>query len=140
MSLTFERYYPLLLAILATGLAWNFSITIPLAHRYELLSASISLGAILAGFLTTAKAIFMALPADSIKLQIKQSTYIEDLANYIAQGIWSCLIFCFTNLIGFFITSNYFNTYDIIWCGLAALSFASFVRVTHIMLMLFKAV
>jgi hypothetical protein len=139
MTLQFERLYPWLFAAGLAGLAWKFHVQIPVESKSDLLSASISVGAILAGFLTTAKAIFMALPATSIKSDFLRSGYIADLARYMAEGICSCLAFCVLNLLGFFLSIESSAAFNVTWCFVGALSFLTFGRVTHIMLAIFKS-
>jgi len=62
---------------------------------------------------------------------------MDVLATYIAQAIWMNLLFCTINVIGFFENQGAF-WYSIAWVTLAVGALTSFIRVTHVMLQIFK--
>lgn len=69
--------------------------------------------------------------------RLRSSGYMDVLATYIAQAIWLNLLFCTANVIGFFENQGAF-WYSIAWVTLAVGALTSFIRVTHVMLQIFK--
>lgn len=134
MKLLFEKIYPFLFGIIAAVIWLEMGGVFPKAD--PILSSTLTVSGILVGFLATSKAILMSMNS-SIILELKKSGYIHELVNYIGQAIWLNLIFCTINVIGYFITQTT-ETYSTIWIGMAVSAMMSFVRVTHIMLNIFK--
>lgn len=134
MKLFFERTYPYLFGILAAIIWIENGCSFPKAD--SILSSTLSVSGILVGFLATSKAILMSMNSPLIS-ELKKSGYIHELVEYIGHSIWLNLLFCTTNVVGYFINqeSIYFST---IWIALSVSSIMSFVRVTHIMLNIFK--
>jgi len=139
MSLSFERFYPWLLAFAGLIIGWLSPIDISQENRTDLYSAAISLGSIFAGFLTTTKAILMALPSDGLIEKLRSSGYMPDLSAYIGQAVFGCLLFCFLNLMGFFSLGEAQVYFDAAWYALAFFSAAAFWRTTHIMLAILRS-
>lgn len=133
MSLRFERYYPYLLALAAGAFAWLVGCNLPAGDSLnELLSAAISVSAILVGFLATLKSILMALPA-ALRI-IEDGGYRREFPRYLSAATASNLAFCGLNLTGFFsISSTYATLYCPAWIALATLAASTFWRVSHIM-------
>lgn len=102
MGVLLERFYPICLAALAAVAWWFFSPRFPVDEK-EFLSAAISIGAILTGFIATAKAILAALPTDSVMGRLRKSGYIDDLIDYLAAALYGCLAFSLYGLVGFFL-------------------------------------
>ncbi|MBD3648872.1 MAG: hypothetical protein HUJ31_15805 [Pseudomonadales bacterium] len=133
MMLWFEKAYPYVLGAIGTLVLWESGVDLP--DKEALLSATLGVSGIFVGFLATSKAILISLKSP-IKDDLKQSNYIENLVSYIGEAIWVNLTFCFVNVVGFFIDS--FVIYQHFWFFLAIASLISFVRVTHIMLIIFR--
>ncbi len=137
MNLTIERYHPWLVALAATSLWVYFKPAFP-GDEKEFLGAAISLGAILTGFIATAKAILAALPNDSVMGRLRSSGYITDLISYLAGSLYGCLAFSVYGVFGFFLlkenqhalSSWYANG----WIFLATFSLLSFIRVSRALL------
>lgn len=130
-----ERSYPWVLALLAS-LAWlHFAPGLP-ADDKEFLGAAIGVGAILTGFIATAKAILAALPSDSVMGRLRSSGYIDDLITYLAEALYGCLLFSVFGLAGFFIIKQpYFGTwFASAWIFLGVFSLAAFFRVSQVLL------
>ncbi|WP_434148143.1 hypothetical protein ACR2R6_12915 [Methylocaldum gracile subsp. desertum] len=138
MSLTFERFYPWIFAAAGLIIGWLMPVDIPSENRTDLYSAAISLGSIFAGFLTTTKAILMALPSDGLIGRLKISGYMSDLTSYLGQAVCGCLLFCGLNLIGFFSIGGFQSYFDAAWVGLATFSASAFWRTTSIMLAILR--
>ncbi|CAJ7658821.1 Uncharacterised protein [Burkholderia pseudomallei] len=133
MSLRTERWYPYAIAG-AVGVAWwQFKLPLPAAVK-EFLSAAISVGAILTGFIATAQAILAALPTDTVVGRLRASGYIEDLINYLACALYGCLIFSAFSIAGFFLIWNEHlpSWYGPVWIAMAVFSALSFHRVSRI--------
>lgn len=136
-ELFFERIYPFAIALLA-GAAWYYSnLKFPINETKEVLASAISLGAILTGFIATAKAILAALPSDSVMRHLRSSGYIDDLIDYLASSLYGCLAFSVYCLVGFFV-SPLSNLYVIIWMMLGAFALSAFFRVVRILLKILK--
>lgn len=102
----------------------------------SILSATLTVSGIFVGFLATSKAILVTMKSPVIG-ELKESGYIHELVSYIGQAIWTNLLFCVWNVIGYFSDTSE-TWYSTIWIGIAACSLAAFVRVTNIMLKIFK--
>jgi len=134
MKLFFEKIYPYFFGIIAAVIWLELGCVFPKADA--ILSSTLTVSGILVGFLATSKAILMSMNSPII-LELKKSGYIHELVNYIGHAIWLNLLFCTINVIGYFITQTSLS-YSTIWIGMAVAAMMSFVRVTHIMLSIFK--
>lgn len=97
-----------------------------------MLSALVSLGGILAGFLATMKTLLMGMKEESIN-RLKKSGYMPHLRDYLSEALWGSLALCVFAVAGFSptvgaTTSEYLS----VLVGLFAYSFASLYRVTRI--------
>ena len=133
-SLYLERLSPYLLAAAGALLWWKFQLVLPSGDG--ILSSSLTLGAILTGFLATSKAILMSLDSP-IMQRIRETTYINDLTSYLSQAIWLSFSFCIVSIIGFFVPTNSM-WYGLAWISFGLASAAAFIRVTNIMLKIIK--
>lgn len=127
----------------AAGIAWLvFGTHFPVDEK-EFLAAALSLGAILTGFITTAKAILAALPSDSVMKRLRDSGYILDLVFYLAQALYGCLLFSIFCLLGFFLLEAgkvvLPKWYAVIWVGLGMFSFLAFLRVSRLLFRIIRA-
>ena len=133
MTRRIEYFYPFILACIGAFAWWEIAPVFPPDEK-EFLAAGLSIGAILTGFITTAKAILIALPSDSIMGRLRQSDYIDDLISYLAQALYSCFFFSIYCLIGFFLLESnkqvLTKQYDVIWMFLGIFSAAAFFRVS----------
>jgi hypothetical protein len=132
MGLSAERWYPVLLGALSCLAWWYNDLGFPKAAE-NLLAAAISLGAILAGFLATAKTVLIALRGTEVMKDLHRSAYIKDFVSYLAWGLWGAFGFAVWSLVGFFAStaSKYFQ---LPWVFLAVFSSAAFFRVTYILI------
>lgn len=137
MKLSVERCYPYCGAALALGLWIWLKPVFPTAEK-EFLAAAISIGAILTGFVATAKAILAALPSDSVMGRLRASGYIKDLISYLAAALYACLSFSIYGLTGFFLQvdgQHHLNTWFARgWVFFAVLALLSFHRVVQLLL------
>jgi len=133
-SIWVEKLSPYILAIAGAFLWWKLDLALPSGDG--ILSSSLTLGAILTGFLATAKAILMSLDSP-IMQRIRGTDYIRDLASYLSQAIWLSFGFCIVSIIGFFVPTNS-TWYGFTWIILGLASAGAFIRVTNIMLKIIK--
>lgn len=133
-SIHLERLSPYILATAGGLLWWKFQVVLPTGDA--ILGSSLTLGAILTGFLATAKAIVMSLDSP-IMQRIRETTYINDLVSYLSQAIWLSFGFCIVSIIGFFVSTNKM-WYGLAWIILGLASAGAFIRVTNIMLKIIK--
>jgi len=128
MNRTTERLYPFVIGI-AAGTAWYLlKIEFPQGKADTILSSTLTFGAILTGFIATAKTILMSLKGSRLFRTLVSSGYIKDLVSFLRDSIITSLLFCIASFVGFFIGvhSCYFGA---IWIGLAAMSLSAFWRV-----------
>jgi hypothetical protein len=141
MNRTIERAYPIAIAILVAIGWWKLAPQFPQDEK-EFLAAAISLGAILTGFIATAKAILAALPTDSVMGRLRSSGYVDDLITYLAEALYGCLAFSVYSIAGFFflVPSKVAltNWYAIVWMGLGSYALMAFYRVARILMKIIK--
>lgn len=140
MRLFIEKIYPYFLAAIAGFICYKVGLKLPTSDSF--LSASLTIGAILTGFMATSKAILMTLDSP-IMQRLRETDYIKDLVSYLAQALWLSFLFSIISLAGFFIDTNMpmstvvaqvFFWYGIIWITVGVASAASFIRITKVML------
>lgn len=135
-ALQVEKNYPRFLAGVASLVWWLLHRDFP-SDVKEFLTAALTLGAILTGFLATAKAILVTCSATSVLQQLRSSGYIKELYEYLRSGLYGSLVFSVYCLIGFFFSKNEQITlpeyYELIWIFLAMYALLTFVRLTNIM-------
>lgn len=132
MGLTIERIYPYLAGAIAFAVWWYFHPVFP-KNPEQVLSSSLTIGAILTGFLATSKAILMGLRGTPVWESLHSSGYITDLVSYLAQAIWVSFAYCLVGLIGFFVDpqSIWFAS---TWFAVGVTAGFAFIRVTNIFL------
>lgn len=137
-SLSFERIYPILFAASSAITAWLLDFALPTDATKELLAATISFGAILAGFIGTAKSILMALPA-ALLSKLRTSTYMADLAEYLSSALTGSLLVSAISIAGFFKLPEIIQPwYPDIWLGTLVYAGFSFWRASGIIVLLLK--
>ena len=137
MTLAFEKYYPLLIAIIAAVL-WDAAGIVFPPNPDSLLSSTLTLAAILTGFLATAKSVLMSIAGTKTHSDLHTSGYMDRLIGYLSHAIKTSFGVCIWALVGYFVEIGY--VYELVWVFLAAMAAASFVRVTNIMLLVLKSV
>ena len=133
-KLLFERLCPVIYAVIALAMWVRLEGKFP--ESDSLISATLSVAGVFVGFLATAKAILISMNSPIIA-EIKESGYINDLVSYIGQAIWFNLSFCVVNVAGYFDLYK-LEFYGYFWIFFAMASLISFIRVTDIMLKIFK--
>lgn len=133
-SIYLEKFAPYALAVAGALLWWKLQLELPTGEG--ILNSSLTLGAILTGFLATAKAIVMTLDSP-IMQRIRETTYVNDLVSYLSQAIWLSFGFCIVSLVGFFVSTKS-AWYGLAWITLGLASAGAFIRVTNIMLKIIR--
>lgn len=134
MQLFLERWFPYIVAASGALLWWRLDITLP--NKEGLLGSSLTIGAILTGFLATAKAILLALDSPVMR-RIRNTSYLADLVSYLGQAIWLSLLFCCIALLGYFIDICSVM-YGLLWITAGSAMICAFIRVTNIMLKILR--
>lgn len=134
MNIYIEKAYPYAIAIAASYSWFKYDMVFPTGN--DVLSASLTIGAILTGFLATAKTLLMTLDTPVMN-RIRSTTYARDLASYLGESIWLCFGFCVFAMFGYFCdtASNWYGT---VWMFIAIAAALAFIRVTAIMLKIIK--
>ncbi|MGY8915358.1 MAG: hypothetical protein ACKVJF_09810 [Flavobacteriales bacterium] len=133
-----ERSYPYLLAIGAAFLWCFLCIDLPIKKIDSILASSMTLGAILTGFLATSKTILIGLKGADIMVKLSESQYIDNLVSYLVEAIWSSFIFCLVCITGYFVKEGSFDYYEYAWIFFGVLAAACFIRVTRIIFLIIR--
>lgn len=131
MNLDLERVYPYLTGALAALAWWMFTPEFH-ADKAEVLSASLTVGSILTGFLATSKAILLSLNDTPIMQELRSSKYINDLVSYLAQAILFSFAYAVVSLVGFFL--NGCEAFWVAWTAIGVIAALTFIRVVMIQL------
>jgi hypothetical protein len=133
----FERWYPYALSLISGLGVWLIPIQLPGSEK-EFLTAAISIGAILTGFVATAMAILAALPSDSVMGRLRSSGYIDDLVIYLGESLYGSLFFCVYSLVGFFPIGKMVCWYTVLWYAMGIFCMLTIHRVFRILLKVLK--
>lgn len=131
MNLDWERLYPYLAGAVAALAWWVFTPEFH-ADKSDVLSASLTVGSILTGFLATSKAILLSLNDTPIMRDLRRSNYIADLVSYLAQAILFSFGYAVISLVGFFLNGS--PAYWVVWTAMGVVAALTFVRVVWIQL------
>lgn len=101
-----------------------------------LLGASITGGAIIFGFLSTAMILLLSLENRRMT-QVRGSGYLIDLVSYLREAIYVALFFVGLNLAGYFIAQPA-EWFMAVWLGLLVAAFLAFRRTMKIALILLR--
>lgn len=133
MNLDWERVYPYLAGALAALAWWIFTPEFH-ADKSDVLSASLTIGSILTGFLATSKAILLSLNDTKIMQDLRRSKYIKDLVSYLAQAILFSFGYAVVSLVGFFLNGS--PVYWVVWIATGVVAALTFIRVVWIQLLI----
>ena len=138
-SLWFERSYPYIVGILAYLVAYNqTTIVMPTDSSVctSLFSASISLSAVLVGFLATMYAVLIG--SSVIVQKIGSLAYVDVVQEYFISGILIGLAFSMLNIFAFFdLKWTEQSLFISIWVMLGSMMFLTFFRVARMMSAIF---
>lgn len=137
-ALFWEQVYPYAIGSCAAAAWWYLGISMPKGSLPDLLSAALTLGAILTGFLATSKTILFGMKSSLLMRQLRKAGYATTLMSYLGQGIWISFLFSILCLAGFFVPESFCETFGVVWIFLGVTAAAAFYRVTKIILLLLK--
>jgi hypothetical protein len=103
MHLYVERTYPVAVAALTTA-AWASLCKVPTESLHDLFATSVSLAAIVVGFLATAMSIVLAAPDSRVMKQLRESGYVHDLVWYLREPFVIGLVLAALSLSGYLIS------------------------------------
>lgn len=141
MSASLERWYPWAVAALV-GICWCYMRPRFPNDEKEFLSAALSLGAILTGFITTAKAILAGMPSESVMRRLREGGFIAPLVTYLKEALYGCLAFSVLCLYGFFLLEKSPSLpawFAACWMVLASFAGLSFYRVSSLLFRIIAA-
>ena len=96
-----------------------------------MLSALITLGGIIAGFMATMETLLIGMK-DGTRSSLLTSGYMAVLRRYLNASLWSALLLCFVSILGFASEIGNNDLYIAFLLGLLTYSFACLYRVTRI--------
>lgn len=134
-SLTWERIYPGVLALICAGAWWHFGHPFPTARMDAFLSAALTYAAILIGFMSTAQTLIIGMP---VMGALKSSGYLDVLLQYMRWATHSLIFFSVLNLLGFFLPTDAPLWFQGAWILVGVFSLAAFYRVTSILLKIMR--
>ena len=120
-----ERVYPYVVAAILAVAYGCFHVPFP--SGMDILNSSMTIGAILIGFLATAKSIIATLTSEKWQ-RFKGTQFFGLLTSYLEEAIYSALLYCIWCMIGYFVHPAYFG---VIWFLLSMVTLLTFVRISH---------
>lgn len=106
-------------------------------HFIDILAATLNIGAIITGFISTVLAVIMGLPNTTLK-KLRDTKYINDLVWYMLEAICANMLVVILSLIGFFILDDYRVVFSSAWIASLFYGFSNVVRMTLLMLVLIR--
>lgn len=139
---TYERYYPQGFGIFAAASVFFFEICFPLKNGL-LLSASITFGAIIFGFTSTAFAVFNTSTDFMERVRRVNQEVIFDLRRYIGDALLAAILLCVISAAGLFFGADLADTefakwIMALWLGASVFCLAALRRLSGIMLVIFS--
>lgn len=140
-SRTYERYYPQGFGIFAAASVFWLEICFPLQNGL-LLSASVTFGAILFGFIGTAFAVFNTSTDFMERVRRANQEVIFDLRRYIGAALLAPLLLCVISVIGMFgagsADTEFARWLMALWLGTSVFCLAALRRLSGILLVMFS--
>jgi hypothetical protein len=100
----------------------------------DILSASITLGAVFTGFLATLKSIIVSLNSRSLE-NFRKTKYWGALLGYLREAIWASLLLCVISMMGFFMDPQHPREwFEILWLFTTTASICTFLRVSNLIM------
>ncbi|MGB8356110.1 MAG: hypothetical protein WCD79_19590, partial [Chthoniobacteraceae bacterium] len=129
MSRHLERIYPYFFPLVIA--VWFWSLEKPFPKGAEILSASITLGAIFVGFLATSQSIVISLQSAKMEL-LKKTKYFPLLLTYLQEAIFVALAYCVLCLGAFFSDLNHpLFWFGPVWIFLTGATLLTFLRIAQ---------
>jgi hypothetical protein len=122
----FEEYIPYLVAVPIGLTVFAHPFHIPAARVGDFVNSSLTVSALLLGFLATSKSILISYRGSRVFSQLKNSGHIKKMIGYLMLAIFSSLLWLIISFSMYFVLSGLTLA---VWCFLASLSLTSFIRV-----------
>lgn len=136
MNRKLEQSYPYLVALAVSGAAHYGTVKFPKGEN--ILSASITMGAIFTGFLATAKSILISLQGKGFE-QLKKTPFFGVLVDYLKEAIWLSMVYCMISLVGFFLDTNAYPAwFTSLWFFFTVSSILAFSRIIGVLLQIIR--
>jgi len=132
-----ERFYPEAVAVVAFMAGWWYEFLLPTPDE-GLLGSSLTLGAILTGFLATSKAVLLGLRDTDIWRHLQEKQLDKRVIRYLSRAITGAFAFSLWSLLGYFSALEVW-LYPLIWLFLAAYTAAAFWRFTRVLFAIITA-
>ena len=134
-SLVWERFYPFAWAAIAAVMCWRLGFDfadVPV----HLLSATVTFGAIVSGFVGTSLAILTSLDTPIMR-KIRRTLYVRILRRYLGWALASGIVLSCVNILGMFLhaTSSWFA---MAWWAALTFCIACLYRLARTMLFVFS--
>ncbi len=128
MSRSGERLWPLVVAVVAGGLASVYLDHIPSPEHMA--TATMALGLIVAGFTETQRSVLLSMSGSKVLRFAATSGYYKDILNYLADCVCAGLFAAFVSLIGIFLGSHgmWQSVWSAFWIGSILLMILVLVR------------
>lgn len=137
MNRKLERSYPYVAAAAAACGYYFGEFAFPKGQ--DVLSATITIGAIFTGFLATSKSLAISIDTPAMT-ELRQTKFFDLLVQYLREAIHVSLLLGAFGILGFFYDStNPPRWYGVTWITLLVSTFLTFFRVTNAFLELIQA-
>jgi len=123
-----EAGYPFGISIMLLGIAFATDLPNFGNDRKDIVSGTLSFGAIILGFLATSKTILIGFKDNSSYAKLKETGYAAILGCYLATAIYSSLALCVLLLLMYFCTSYIFDRFYVFLVSMTLLSFVRVLR------------
>jgi len=130
-----ERYHPIVFGGIAGIVSYYFEWVIPSEHKGDILSASLTFGAIVVGFLATSKTILIGYKDNPAYQKLQSLGYIDRITDYLASAITVNLLYCALIMLCFFYCPPYFMS---LWMSFGVYGMLTFYRVVMLQIKLLK--
>lgn len=131
-----EQLLPYFLSIALVAAYFFSGIEFPKCR--DVLSASITLGAVFTGFLATLKSIIISVNSPAID-HLRTLRFWGVLLSYLQQAIWASLGLCIISMIGFFLDPlTPPKLFGILWVFLASAAIFTFLRVSNLIMKMLR--
>lgn len=136
MNRKIERIYPYAAATISAFGFYYFKLDFPKGQ--DILSATITIGAIFTGFLATSKSLVISIDTPAMN-KLRETSFFPLLIQYLREALYTSLLLGAFGILGFFTDSSCPpKLYGIIWTILIVATFLTFYRVTSAFLDLIK--
>ncbi len=137
MNRNVERSYPYAAAVTAAVGCYYGGLNFPKGQ--DVLSASITIGAIFTGFLATSKSLAISIDTPAMN-ELRKTRFFDLMVQYLREAIYASLLLGAFGIAGFFHDpQSPPRWYGVVWVLLIVSTFLTFIRVTNAFLELIQS-